>query len=199
MDLAARKLATAFARERASGHLNVIFPQGRIVQGVGAADAGLASSAARVSYIAAHPAPIDAPSNQPPTASYWPSADSDLLERPTIMFRPSAPLLYPVQCASDDNFCTTNFGNLGRNIYRGPFQQNWDFSLLKDFRLSERQSIRFTADFFNIWNHANFGNPSITDIEAYLANPGDPNNSFGKIFSTVGTPRLIQFSLRWSF
>ncbi|MGA9811359.1 MAG: TonB-dependent receptor [Terriglobales bacterium] len=111
----------------------------------------------------------------------------------------SAPLLYPAQCAGDDNFCTTDFGNLGRNIYRGPFQQNWDFSLLKDFRLSERQSLRFTADFFNIWNHANFGNPSITDIEAYLANPGDPNNSFGKIFSTVGTPRLIQFSLRWAF
>jgi hypothetical protein len=111
----------------------------------------------------------------------------------------SAPLLYPTQCAGDDNFCTTNFGNLGRNIYRGPFQQNWDFSLLKEFRLSERQSLRFTADFFNIWNHANFGNPSITDIEAYLANPGDPNNSFGKIFSTVGTPRLIQFSLRWAF
>ena len=111
----------------------------------------------------------------------------------------SAPLLYPTQCAGDDNFCTTNFGNLGRNIYRGPFQQNWDFSLLKEFRLTERQSLRFTADFFNIWNHANFGNPSITDIEAYLANPGDPNNSFGKIFSTVGTPRLIQFSLRWAF
>jgi len=111
----------------------------------------------------------------------------------------SAPLLYPTQCASDDNFCTTDFGNLGRNIYRGPFQQNWDFSLLKNFRVTERQSIRFTADFFNIWNHPNFGNPSITDIEAYLASPTDPNNPFGKIVSTVGTPRLIQLSLRWAF
>ncbi len=109
----------------------------------------------------------------------------------------SAPLLYPTQCAGDSNFCTTNFGNLGRNIYRGPFQQNWDFSLLKNFRLSERQSLRFTADFFNIWNHANFGNPANTDIEAYLASPA--NSPFGKIVSTVGTPRLIQFSLRWAF
>src|SRR5882724_1399321 len=53
--------------------------------------------------------------------------------------------------------CTKAFGNLGRNIYRGPFQQNWDFSLIKNFRLTEKQSLRFTADFFNIWNHANFG------------------------------------------
>ena len=70
--------------------------------------------------------------------------------------------------------------------------------MLKTFRITERQSLRFTADFFNIWNHANFSNPSLTDIEIYLADPS-PSNPFGKIFSTVGTPRLIQFSLRWAF
>jgi hypothetical protein len=112
----------------------------------------------------------------------------------------SAPLLYPndpanptTTCDPQNNpsFCTTFFGNLGRNIYRGPFQQNWDFSLIKNFRLSEKQSLRFTADFFNIWNHANFGNPSSNDVE----NPG----AFGRIVSTVGTPRLIQFQLRYAF
>jgi hypothetical protein len=87
--------------------------------------------------------------------------------------------------------CTTRFGTLRRNIYRGPFQQNWDFSLIKHFRLTERQDLRFTADFFNIWNHANFANPASADVE----NPG----AFGKINSTVGTPRLIQFSLRYAF
>src|SRR5712692_4476445 len=89
----------------------------------------------------------------------------------------------------------TFFGNLGRNIYRGPFQQNWDFSLIKNFKLTERQQLRFTSDFFNIWNHANFANPSINDVETI----GTPNSPFGRIFSTVGTPRLIQFSLRYSF
>jgi len=95
-------------------------------------------------------------------------------------------------CSSDPtfNFCTSLFGDLGRNIYRGPHQQNWDFSLIKSFRLTERQSVRFTTDFFNIWNHANFANPG-ADVEI----PG----SFGRIFSTVGTPRLIQFSLRYAF
>jgi hypothetical protein len=103
----------------------------------------------------------------------------------------TAPLADPAGCALDPNACTTAFGDLGRNIYRGPHQQNWDFSLIKNFKFTERQSLRFTTDFFNIWNHANFANPSSTDVE----NPG----AFGKIFSTVGTPRLIQFSLRYAF
>ena len=89
---------------------------------------------------------------------------------------------------------TTGFGNLRRNIYRGPHQQNWDFSLIKNFAITERQQLRFAADFFNIWNHPNFASfnsSSQTDIE----NPG----AFGKITSTTGTPRLIQLSLRYAF
>ncbi len=115
-----------------------------------------------------------------------------------------APLLYPTECNPNQpdptvfpnaNFCTTSFGDLGRNTFRGPGQQNWDFSLLKTFRITERQSIRFTADFFNIWNHANFANPALTDVESI----GLTNSPFGRITSTVGTPRLIQFSLRYAF
>jgi hypothetical protein len=111
-------------------------------------------------------------------------------------FTPAAQL-YPTQCLSDANFCTTGFGDLGRNLYRGPFQQNWDVSFLKHFKIGERQDVRFAADFFNLWNHTNFGNPTVTDIEAYLASP--TNSPFGKIAGTNGNPRLIQFSLRWGF
>jgi TonB-dependent receptor-like protein len=123
----------------------------------------------------------------------------------------TAPLLYPFDplhpattCdpVNNPNFCTTYFGNLGRNSYRGPFQQSWDFSLQKNFRLTERFNLRFTTDFFNIWNHANFANPSITDVETITHNAaGSPTTDgpFGKIFSTTGTPRLIQFSLRLAF
>jgi hypothetical protein len=115
-----------------------------------------------------------------------------------------APLLYPALCnpnvaatapPPNSNFCTTNFGNIGRNVFRGPAQQNWDFSLIKNFRLTERQTLRFTTDFFNIWNHANFGNPAVNDVETI----GTANSPFAKITSTVGTPRLIQFSLRYAF
>jgi len=114
----------------------------------------------------------------------------------------TAPQLYPNTCKTNPDFCTTGFGNLGRNIYRGPFQQNWDFSLIKHIKLGERQDLRFAADFFNLWNHPNFGTPLVTDYEQYLAWAGGPQTSsdpFGRIVNTTGTPRLIQFSLRWSF
>ena len=86
---------------------------------------------------------------------------------------------------------STDFGNLGRNTFRGPFQQNWDFSIGKDFRITERQHFKFGAEFFNLWNHPNFNIPTFTDIES------GPN--FGKITSTTGTPRLIQFAAKYSF
>jgi hypothetical protein len=113
----------------------------------------------------------------------------------------------PVSAALGGDGVVTAFGDLGRNIYRGPHQQNWDFSLIKNIKLTERQQLRFTTDFFNIWNHANFGNPSINDVESFQCQPGTLNcvnrilttSPFGKIFSTVGTPRLIQFSLRYAF
>ena len=94
----------------------------------------------------------------------------------------------PVPFSADG---VTGYGNLGRNIYRGPFQQNWDFSLAKTFRVTEKQNLRFGADFFNLWNHPSFNAPSFTDVE----NPG----SFAHITTTAGTPRLIQFSLRYAF
>lgn len=86
---------------------------------------------------------------------------------------------------------STGFGNLGRNTFRGPFQQNWDFSAGKIFAVTEKQQLRITADFFNLFNHPNFANPAFLDIES-------PSN-FGQITNTVGTPRLIQFSAKYSF
>ncbi len=108
-----------------------------------------------------------------------------------------APLVDPVACANDPSgdSCPTTFGDLGRNIYHGPFQQNWDVSFLKHFKIGERNDLRFAADFFNLWNHTNFGNPSVTDVET----AGIPDGPFGKIIQTNGNPRLIQFSLRWAF
>jgi len=85
---------------------------------------------------------------------------------------------------------STDYGNLGRNTFRGPFQQNWDFSIGKSFRLTESQNFRFTAEFFNLWNHPNFNIPTFTDIE---------NPAFGAITSTLGTPRLVQLAARYSF
>jgi hypothetical protein len=114
---------------------------------------------------------------------------------PAAFLYPNDPENQATTCnPGNSNFCTTYFGTLGRNTYRGPRQQNWDFSLLKNMRLTERQNLRFAADFFNIWNHANFANPS----QASLNVQSSPT-SFAVINQTVGTPRLIQLSLRYSF
>jgi hypothetical protein len=85
----------------------------------------------------------------------------------------------------------TGFGNLGRNIYRGPSEQNWDVSLIKNISITERQKIRFTADFFDVWNHPVFSNPAFTDVES--------SSNFGQIIGTENNPRIIQFSLKWLF
>ena len=52
------------------------------------------------------------------------------------------------------------FGNAGVGILEGPGSANVDFSVAKDFVFMENKRIRFTADFFNFLNHANFNNPS---------------------------------------
>ena len=57
---------------------------------------------------------------------------------------------------------------MAQNLHHGAFQQNRDFSLIRHFKLSERQDLRFTADFFNPWNQANFGSPHVTDYEQHL-------------------------------
>jgi hypothetical protein len=115
-------------------------------------------------------------------------------------FAPAPYYNYPTaaqgQCPDPTgNACGTAFGDLGRNVYRGPFEQNWDVSFLKHFKVGERNDIRFAADFFNLWNHTNFANPTVTDVETIPS----PNSPFGRIVQTNGNPRLIQFSLRWSF
>jgi Carboxypeptidase regulatory-like domain/TonB dependent receptor len=48
------------------------------------------------------------------------------------------------------------FGNMGRNIFRGPSFVNWDASITKAFKLSERVAVQLRGEFFNVLNHPNF-------------------------------------------
>ena len=85
----------------------------------------------------------------------------------------------------------TGLGNAGRNCVIGPPQKNVDFTVGKIFQMTEKQSLRFRAEFFNLFNHPSFANPSSLDVESA--------SSFSQITSVVGTPRLIQFSLKYLF
>lgn len=80
------------------------------------------------------------------------------------------------------------FGNAGRNIARGPALANIDLSLLKSFRLTERHSIQFRAEAFNVANHPNFLVP-VSDLNS-------PN--FGRVLES-GSARLVQFGLKLLF
>jgi hypothetical protein len=81
------------------------------------------------------------------------------------------------------------YGNGGRNILRGPGRWNLDYSVFKEFAITEKYRLQFRSEFFNIFNHPQFD----------LPNPTIGNPSAGKITATVGNPRDIQFSLRLHF
>ena len=87
----------------------------------------------------------------------------------------------------------TLYGNTPRNCIIGPQQKNVDFSLGKKFRLTEGQNLRFLVDFFNLFNHPYFANPAAPAVGS------TPGSGSAPITSTIGTPRLIQFSLKYSF
>jgi hypothetical protein len=57
-------------------------------------------------------------------------------------------------------------GTLGRNTLRGPGFQNWNFSLMKTFPITERLRFQFRTDFINAWNHNNFQSPEARMAQA---------------------------------
>ncbi len=83
----------------------------------------------------------------------------------------------------------TDFGTVPRNAFRGPYQQNWDFSVIKTTRIKESHELRFRMDMFNVWNHPVFGFPSAVNIGT--------SSTFSQITSTVVPARLIQFGLSY--
>jgi hypothetical protein len=114
-------------------------------------------------------------------------------------------------CYGGDGPQHCEFGNLGRNALRGPHFFWSDLYLTKWFPVTERVKLRFDAQFFNIFNHPNFGLPSMV-----LAGiPGKPSTqtSFGALTYTTSpptgllgvglggdsSPRMIAFQLRLEF
>jgi hypothetical protein len=97
---------------------------------------------------------------------------------------------------------TGTFGTLGKGILRGPRMLSWDMGAYKKIPLkSERVSMQFRAEFFNIFNHPMFNNPatSLADgnygrITQTLANAGSTQGDI-----TSGGPRIIQLALKLSF
>jgi hypothetical protein len=114
-------------------------------------------------------------------------------------------------CAGGDNRRNCQFGNLGRNALRGPSFVWSDLYLTKWFPLHERLKLRIDAQFFNLFNHPNFGLP----VLGYAGIAGKPatQTGFGALTYTVApptgllgvglggdsSPRMIAFQTRLEF
>jgi hypothetical protein len=79
-------------------------------------------------------------------------------------------------------------GNFGRNVLIGPGYADWDMGLFKDTNVTERTKVQFRAEFFDIFNRANFSNPDSNMQDSH----------FGQI-TTAGAGRTIQLSLKLVF
>jgi hypothetical protein len=98
------------------------------------------------------------------------------------------------------------FGDAPRDLARGPGAWQMDFGLGKRIPITERMQLEFRSEFFNIFNHPQYGLPQ-SDISPYLAGE---QGVFGSIIQTVntttpvspigsGTPREMQFMLKLAF
>lgn len=106
-----------------------------------------------------------------------------VLGGPNQYFNPNAFILPP----------TGTYGNVGRDILYGPGLATTDLSLAKNTSISEKLRLQFRAEFFNVFNRANFGSPNAVVFGSASATPSP---TAGVITSTSTTSRQIQFGLK---
>jgi Carboxypeptidase regulatory-like domain/TonB dependent receptor len=119
----------------------------------------------------------------------------------------------------DANGNFIRFGNEPNGVIRALPYWQIDLALIKDTKLTERVTLEFAAQFFNIFNHVQFGDPSALNLTydptASTTGHLTPQGGFGTIDTTVnfninndnaaspntgtGLPRQIQFMLRFKF
>ena len=107
-----------------------------------------------------------------------------MLGSPNQWFNPAAFILPPAG----------TYGNLGRGVFTGPGLADLDVSLFKTTAITERTSLQFRAEFFNVLNHPNFGTPNATVFSGSAISP-----SAGLITTTATTSRQIQFGAKLIF
>jgi hypothetical protein len=139
----------------------------------------------------------------------------DIYPRPNV--NPGVPLvLYGSQYPGGKIFNSAAFseptpgtqGNFGRNVLRGFGATQADVALQRQFHLTEKMGLRFRAEFFNIFNHPNFGSPNndltslffghSTQTLANSLGSGGANGGFNPLYQ-IGGPRSIQLALKLQF
>jgi hypothetical protein len=115
------------------------------------------------------------------------------LDRADLIGNPTRPAgVDPVRQWFNTKAFTQNaigtFGNTGRNILIGPGLANVDFAALKNFTIFRESVLQFRAEFFNLFNHPNFGLPANRLTQS----------TYGRI-TTALDPRILQFGLKYRF
>jgi hypothetical protein len=75
---------------------------------------------------------------------------------------------------------------------RGPGYTNWDAAVIRTFPIWRESNLQFRAEYFDVLNHTELSNPSVS-------NPIGSSTSFGTITGTQGGPLIAQFALKVSF
>lgn len=117
----------------------------------------------------------------------------NLVGNPHVPFNPLGPFLNPAAFAQP---LPGTYGNLGRNAFSGPGLNDFDMSFVKSQQVFHEWTLRLRAEFFNIWNHPNFANPSTTFGSNFrlTSTPDSFNPYFGN-----GSPRNIQLVAELEF
>jgi hypothetical protein len=87
------------------------------------------------------------------------------------------------------------YGSIAKGSFVGPRYTDMDMSIARNFPLVERTSLQLRAEYFNVFNHTNFGDPNTT-----------LNGTFGQVTGTTpqngaaaNDPRIAQFSAKLIF
>lgn len=108
-------------------------------------------------------------------------------------FNPAA-FAEPGRVSSVTGVPLTLFGNAQRRAGRGPRATNLDFSMFKNFRVSERVNVQFRAEAFNLSNTPAFSLPGANSTALTIGNP-----NFGLLTASSATGRQLQFGLKVAF
>ena len=135
--------------------------------------------------------PVDVPDRNPNFSG------PVILGKPDQYFNPNA-FLIPL---------AGTFGNVSRGSFRGPGLVDVDTSFFKKFQISERYTLQFRAELFNILNQANFAYPNsivfgpngcTTGADRFGCSTKSISSSAGAITAT-STSRQVQFALKLLF
>ena len=97
----------------------------------------------------------------------------------------------------------TGWPNQRRNGYHGPGFFDSDFTIGKNFKLTERFVFNFTTNFYNVFNHPNFTNPDLNIADGTFGQitttTAPPTGPYGSFFTGLPSGRIIQFAGKITF